>query len=256
MENIKERNYLFDNIKAIMIFLMVFAHFLEYIPSFKAEVMDVCIYTFHMPLFVFISGYFSKNVDKCRKKAFMSCMVPCLIFNTLYVLIYNALNGFTLKIFPMFPEYLFWFLFSLFFWRICLKDLIKIKFVLPLVFLVSLYAGCFREIGRFLSFSRILTFLPYFLMGYFCDMRTIEKIRKIPKLFSVIALAVVFSGVVYLHKIELFPRFVFLGGNSYVDLQYSNLKGIAVRIFAYCLSCFVSVLIISLVSEKKAFIRI
>lgn len=57
---VKERSLLFDNIKTVLIILVVLGHALEEI-SLEHEygIIRVCIYSFHMPAFIFISGYFS-----------------------------------------------------------------------------------------------------------------------------------------------------------------------------------------------------
>lgn len=60
----KERDYLFDNIKGLLIFLVVFGHLISYSSFKKIHSIDfiyLSIYIFHMPIFVFISGYFSKK---------------------------------------------------------------------------------------------------------------------------------------------------------------------------------------------------
>ena len=57
----KERNYLFDNLKFFLIVLVVFGHSLEEISlEHNYAIIRAWIYSFHMPAFVFISGYFSK----------------------------------------------------------------------------------------------------------------------------------------------------------------------------------------------------
>ena len=57
---VKERSLLFDNIKTVLIILVVLGHALEEI-SLEHEygIIRACIYSFHMPAFIFISGYFS-----------------------------------------------------------------------------------------------------------------------------------------------------------------------------------------------------
>ncbi|MFR7480201.1 MAG: acyltransferase family protein [Roseburia sp.] len=61
----KERDYFFDNLKAVLIFLVVLGHFLLPIRGDNPlVVVKRLIYVFHMPLFVFISGYFAKKIYK------------------------------------------------------------------------------------------------------------------------------------------------------------------------------------------------
>ena len=50
------RNYRMDNIRCILIFLVVFGHMLTWIP--KADTPYRIIYLFHMPAFLFLTGYF------------------------------------------------------------------------------------------------------------------------------------------------------------------------------------------------------
>lgn len=68
----KERNYLFDNLKFLLIVLVVFGHSLEEISlEHNYAIIRAWIYSFHMPVFVFISGYFRKVYDggaKVREK--------------------------------------------------------------------------------------------------------------------------------------------------------------------------------------------
>ena len=61
----KERDYFFDNVKAVLMFLVVLGHLLLPIhgESFLVVVKRL-IYVFHMPLFVFVSGYFAKTFYK------------------------------------------------------------------------------------------------------------------------------------------------------------------------------------------------
>ena len=61
----KERDYFFDNLKAVLIFLVVLGHFLLPIHGDNPlVVVKRLIYIFHMPLFVFVSGYFAKKIYK------------------------------------------------------------------------------------------------------------------------------------------------------------------------------------------------
>lgn len=54
---IQERKYKFDNLRFILMFLVVFGHFLALQDEYS---LYRFIYSFHMPAFIFISGYFAK----------------------------------------------------------------------------------------------------------------------------------------------------------------------------------------------------
>lgn len=74
-----ERIYKFDNLKAVLIFLVVFGHFLELVEGH--ELLYLVIYSFHMPLFMFLSGYFAR-FDK--KKILEQLIYPYVMFQILY----------------------------------------------------------------------------------------------------------------------------------------------------------------------------
>lgn len=61
----KIRDNRFDALKGFLILSVVFGHFFTHDDShgIMSETMANFIYSFHMPLFVFISGYFSKITE-------------------------------------------------------------------------------------------------------------------------------------------------------------------------------------------------
>lgn len=66
------RIYKWDNIKFILILLVVLGHFVDVYTSESdnMKALFFTIYIFHMPLFIFISGLFSKkfiNSNKFKK---------------------------------------------------------------------------------------------------------------------------------------------------------------------------------------------
>lgn len=52
MERLRERNYLLDNLKVVLIFFVVFGHVIEYYIKDNNILMTlyIFIYIFHMPL--------------------------------------------------------------------------------------------------------------------------------------------------------------------------------------------------------------
>lgn len=69
-----ERDYRIDGIKWLLIVLVTFGHVIE--PALSnpiANKLYSIIYIFHMPLFVFISGYYAnvKDKEKLISKGFM-----------------------------------------------------------------------------------------------------------------------------------------------------------------------------------------
>ena len=86
------RNYTFDNIKIILIFLVVFGHLINVVYTekpFIIQIIWIIIYTFHMPLFVLISGYFSKGYSVSLKadKILTGLVIPYFVFNTIFCIL-------------------------------------------------------------------------------------------------------------------------------------------------------------------------
>ena len=65
----QQREYLFDNYKVLLIILVVIGHFIEpcYDQNSFLYELKWGIVAFHMPAFIFISGYFSKRIPSIKK---------------------------------------------------------------------------------------------------------------------------------------------------------------------------------------------
>ena len=127
-----------------------------------------------MPLFVFVSGYFSRKRDKFWEST-RKLIILYLLFNTIYLLldIIPALTGggniLTFKRL-LTPSFALWYILSLIFWRILVQLLPERVFnrssiVIGISILLSLIVG-FVPIGTPLSFQRTFVFLPFFMTGY------------------------------------------------------------------------------------------
>lgn len=173
----------FDNAKAILIFLVVLGHFLIE----KGEVGDGIywlIYSFHMPAFIFIAGYFSKK--ESWKKAFFNVLgrffLPYLIFQGIYSL-YNhyffdkEINNLA------YANFALWFLLAMIYWKLSLQVIIRWKWT-ALIFIVLYLAHRFLlEDLNYFSIGRAIYFSLFFYLGYFVknfSPAIITVIKKIP----------------------------------------------------------------------------
>lgn len=165
MEKIRE--YKYDNIKCLLIFCVVFAHLLEMLSGNISNKIYIFIYTFHMPLFVYISGYFSKGNMKSIVKFTYIYLIWQTIFYLFDVILLQMKTNFNLFV----PNWTLWYVFAMIFWNLIIKFLNKILdknylYILIISIAISLFAGFCNEIGYMFSLSRIITFFPYFLLGY------------------------------------------------------------------------------------------
>lgn len=252
-----KRDYLFDNLKVLLIFLVVFAHISEnYInKDLYLKNLYIIIYIFHMPLFVFISGYFSKNVTNCREKSIKHLLIPFVFFNTIYYLYSYFIVGKTnFNVFE--PGWTLWYLLSLFFWRFFLKDIIKLKrtiFILGTSLILGLLVGIIETNTYFLSFSRTFAFLPFFLLGYYANSNLIKKIKKIPPIVSSIGITLIGSGICILIKYFSLKYAILYLSTSYASLGLTIVQGVVIRIMFYASSALMCIFVINLIpiSEYK-----
>ncbi|MDD4583653.1 MAG: hypothetical protein PHR60_05635, partial [Eubacteriales bacterium] len=198
--NVPNRSYLFDNMKALLIFIVVSTHYLRATKGFSVPTLSGATYlmfiSFDMVIFLFISGYFSKNIEKCRKNAFKNFLFPYIILIVfMYGIRYLIFGHATLNIIK--PSLALWYMLVMFYYRFLLKDLIKIKYILLVSFVLSIIAGLVPFLDANLALGRAFGFLPFFLLGYYCKSEHVTKIQNLPKWSTILLLIVlvVYSGV-------------------------------------------------------------
>lgn len=244
----KERSPLFDNYKCLLIFLVVFGHVLEEygiqgIPGYIRAV----IYSFHMPAFIFISGYFSKNVTRCYDRAIKSCLLPFFVFNTIWLILSTG----TWKVNVLLPVYVFWYLFSLFFWRISVASVEKLRYPFLLMLLMALYIGCFHEADRFLSASRTVVFFLFFYMGYKMKKEQIYQLRTHSKWLGVLLLAIGIGSTLYFHISGKIPVKTYENLQCYHCSHVGNGVGMGIRLFEMVVSAGMILGLFLIIPDKK-----
>lgn len=162
----KERDYLFDNYKALLVFLVVVGHFIE--PCYKNNdflfFLKWLIVSFHMPAFIFISGYFSKK-EIPISKMIQKLLVPYLVYEVIYYLLYVYIIDKPTGLYLFYPKFSLWYILSLFFWRVITPFVKKIPHHMILSIAGGLLIGCSGMSDNFLSIPRVLVFYPFFLAG-------------------------------------------------------------------------------------------
>lgn len=202
-----ERDLYYDNLKGLLIILVVVCHFLGCClvkSDYILRSFILFIYFFHMPLFIFVSGYFSKNVDKCRETAFSGLFLIFVIAQIFWVIFKYLTNGsvYYMEHF-LDPGYAIWYIVSLFFWRFFLKDLIKLRYALVISFLISPLIMFLSSSEMTLAINKTVGFLVFFLLGYYTSAEMINKIRRFPKYAALPLLALILAGVTILIRKDL-----------------------------------------------------
>jgi fucose 4-O-acetylase-like acetyltransferase len=257
---IKKRDDYFDNAKFFLIVLVIIGH-QEVESAFQAEWMTPVflrnfIYAFHMPMFVLISGYFSKKTTTSNliSNNFIKLIIPFIIFQILFSFYYNII-GSPLKNFisPWYAAYGLWYLPSLFIWRISSPLFSNAKHPIFIAILLGVTSGYIQFMGHFLCLGRIFGFWPFFIIGYSLNSKFFAIIRSTRiKLISVLILcaSLVFS-------------FEFLDGryvpwlyygfpySFYMNHEYLIFGGF-IRILSYVIALILGFSFLSIVNSGKS----
>ncbi|MFK4146433.1 acyltransferase family protein [Streptomyces sp. NPDC004065] len=165
------RDPFFDNAKYLAIVLVAMGHSWSPIKGgsqFLQGAYDV-VYTFHMPAFIIISGFFSRNFDlrpERVKRLLTGVVVPYVVFETAYSLFrMYAGDSEDRQISLLSPYYLTWFLCALFVWRLTAPIWRVVRWPLPLAFGLAMLASVTPGLSGDLELQRVLQFLPCFVLG-------------------------------------------------------------------------------------------
>ncbi len=174
----QQREYLFDNYKVLLIILVVIGHFIEpcYDQNSFLYELKWGIVAFHMPAFIFISGYFSKRIPSI-KKLIQGLVIPYFVYELVYYFLYTLVLDKHTGLYFDRPKFSLWYLMALFVWRLLAPVIRKVPYHMPLLFAGGLLIG-FVGLGNYLSIPRILFFFPFFMAGMEFDSSMLERFRK------------------------------------------------------------------------------
>lgn len=138
------------------------------------------IFSFHMPLFVLVTGYFAKKsmTGKQARDVLLQIGLQYVIFQSLYSIL-DATVFHVEDIHRSFfaPYLLLWFLFSHACWRMLLMAMNKLTAAQQLLIagLLGVFVGYLPVDGVWLSISRTFVFFPFFIAGYHFSFETFSQ---------------------------------------------------------------------------------
>lgn len=181
-----------DILKAILIFLVVLGHLVDYYTENNAfaRSLYLFIYTFHMPLFIFISGIFSKSLVEQKRYDRVFGYFAVYVFDMLLriLLFHGKLND----LFSTTAAS--WYMLTMIFCSLATMFLQRFSSAYVLCFAVvfACFFGYHVADGDFLAVSRSIVFFPFYFLGYICDREKLQNFcnGKLKKFAAVILLAV------------------------------------------------------------------
>lgn len=249
----KNKLLLFSNFKGILIILVVFAHMLETTPPIiNSDVGgDVykLVYSFHMAAFLFISGYFSKKPENGYDNAIERYLLP-YVFMVLFCagirfVLYGKASFNLLQ-----PSFASWYLLTLFFYKIYLKNLLKIRYLFLISIIASVLIACVNQKLAYLSIGRTVSYLPFFLLGYYFKYEWIEKIKHITfKYYASLFLVYIAGFMVVTNNVN--TRKIFYFRDSYKSMHLSNAEGMLFHTLIMLLAVLAILFLLKFVQEHE-----
>lgn len=256
-----ERVAKWDNVKFILMIFVVVGHFaMEYARQLEDMwVLSFIIYTFHMPAFVFVSGLFSKSTVNSEKFPLKRIIpfVEMYLFMKITIYVINALTGRNTA-FHLFREGgIPWYMLAVAIWYSAtwvFKRFDK-KYIFAFAFAAGCLIGYDSKVSDFLSLSRVITFYPFFLAGYYMDAnRLLEKVdKKKTRIFSAVLL-VAFVALIIIFRDDLHVYGTFLTARRpFTKLEPVATYGGALRIGYYLITALVIFAFISVCPTGETF---
>ncbi|GLX98519.1 acyltransferase family protein [Herbidospora sp. NBRC 101105] len=177
----KPRSHHLDNVKFVLIALVISSHALR--DTVGADAANkagyIWAFAFHMPLFVMISGYLSRNFWDSRgkvNKLVDTILIPYVIVEVGYALLRWGLGGkWSLTITD--PAWLNWYLVALLLWRVTVPVWKRVRWPFTVAVVVYLLSG-FSQLEQDFSMDRFFGLLPFFVLGMVLKPEHFEWLHK------------------------------------------------------------------------------
>lgn len=195
------RSQKWDILKFLLIFLVVLGHAADFYKG-TSELMlflRIFIYLFHMPLFIFISGLFSKKTVNEKRYYRLTGYIAVYLVLKLFEYYYKLLSRVPSSLSLLSPGGSQWFMLALFSFNLITMAVKNIspRYVMSLAVVLSCACGMASDINDFFALSRTIVFFPFFYLGYLTDRARLEEFctgrnKKIISAVVLSAIAVIF----------------------------------------------------------------
>ena len=260
----KQRNPYLDIVKAILIILVIIGHSIQYgsgtnyivKQTFFDNYIFKLIYSFHMPLFIMISGYLSYNsLNKTNLKEtiiskFKTLIIPLLLWSIIPFIIYLDYINIkeSIKLFLGVFSTNLWFLWSLFYINILVKIINKYFkdniLIYILTFLITFILPNTLVIKYFnIQFSLYSYLYFYFLLGYFYKKYNLDnKLKKFINNKTLIINTIIFFLLLISFSKE---DYIYLSGINIIN----NYKQLFIDLYRYIIGLIGSIEILLVINK-------
>lgn len=253
--SVKPRDYLFDNYKALLISLVVMGHFIE--PCYQNNdflyTLKWLIVSFHMPAFIFISGYFSKR-ELPFSVIVRKLLIPYIVYEFIYYFFYIFVLHKETGLHLLYPKFSLWYLLALFVWRTVTPYVKKCPYYMPAAITAGLLIGLSGMQDNYLSLPRILYFYPFFLAGINFNRGTVTKFGKTYiRVLSAAGIAVFTVLIAFAPVCRSLSVKICYGRYNYDFLEQDMAEGILCRAVCYTIGFAMTFAVMMLIPERRTF---
>ena len=202
-----KRIFYFDNLKCLLILFVVLNHTISVCADhYIYEYSWFKIITFFLiPLFIFTTGLFARKSSRSPLERFTKILCIYIIAQVAVTLYYEYFlnivkDGETILI----PRFTLWYLLTCSY--LYLSEYLFRKYSFKKVFITTLIigilSGFFQFIDDYLSISRTITFLPFFVLGYYS--KDIDLLKYIKKYKNIILILVIILTIWFIFNQNFF----------------------------------------------------
>lgn len=250
----KYRNYLFDNLKFFLIILVVIGHFIDPYVGYSNVLKNMFffIYSFHMPLFIFVTGYFSKGFYK-NKNVKANKIITYIILYLLIIGVEYITGDHSLSLFGR--DTPAWYLLATTIWLVLIPitDKIKPSIMLIVSFIIGICSGYDASIGDFMALSRVLVFYPFFLLGYYTTEENIKKLTVKENILPALIFILIIILIVFNNDFNIYRFRLLVTGRNSFKVVGLGLSGGLYRFIYYIFVPLIGMALIILTPKKKMF---
>lgn len=259
----RKRVIFIDLVKAIAIILVVLGHCIQYgsgngylrTEAFFDNVVFKTIYSFHMPLFMLISGYlFACGIDrKTTKEIFFtrlrSLIIPIFVWAIIPLLLY-ILHTDNLSIWSTIEHYVtycfksLWFLWAVF-WLSLIVTAVNRVFKDNILIYILIFVVAFLIPDSYNLYLYKYMY-PFFVVGYFFSKLNLqERVKKIytNKLFAMV------WGALFLMMLYLYNKDIYIYTTGHSILNKPLLDQLSINAYRYAIGFIGSVLVLTLLYQ-------
>jgi fucose 4-O-acetylase-like acetyltransferase len=249
------RDAYFDNVKLMLIITVVVGHIIEPLigTSHSLKSLYLFIYFFHMPVFVFVSGYFSKNISSGdhANKVISKLVIPYFIFESIYSIFdYWIFKRETLVYSYFTPYWILWFLFSMIIWKVVLPYIIEVRYALVVSIILAILVGYTNDVGYYFSLSRTFVFFPFFLVGYYFNKQYLDMLFTKPIRIMSVAFILFVIILIYYFGQDFKQQWLY-GSYSYESLGHKEWYAGIYRVGIFTLTVIISTCVLTLIPRRN-----